>query len=285
MAIALPPGPNRQVVPDDAAPNGLTRSPARGPVLRAATAAALALWFVLPLLPLVLWVFADRWSFPAPLPQVWGLQNVRSALSRGAAPAFAGSFGLGVVVSVIATPLGVLAGRSLTFHPSRWSALVSALLFAPLVLPAFVAVFGLNVLLVRLQIPSCAGVVLVLSAYAVPYTTYVMRLAYAGHDIGFEEEACTLGATGGQVFLRVQLPLIAPALARAAFLAFLIGWSDYLITLLIGGGSLVTVPLLVASAASGTGNDGIVAVLSLIALAPPLALLLLLGLARRRGGQ
>ncbi|MGY4542161.1 ABC-type spermidine/putrescine transport system permease subunit II [Arthrobacter sp. UYNi723] len=138
-------------------------------------------------------------------------------------------------------------------------------------------------LLVRLQIPSYAGVVLVLAVYALPYTTYIMRLAYAAHDIGFEEEACTLGATRGQVFLRVQLPLIAPALARAAFLAFLVGWSDYLVTLLVGGGSLVTVPLLVASAASGTGNDGIVAVLSVMALAPPLGLLLLLGLTGRRG--
>lgn len=287
MAITLPPGLNQQTLPKDAAQNGLTRSRAGGRILRSATAAALAVWFVLPLLPLGLWVFADRWSYPAPLPQDWGLQNVDSALSRGAAIAFAGSLGLGLVVSAVATPLGVLAARSLAFHPSRWSAPGSALLFAPLALPAFVAVFGLNVLLVRLQVPSYAGVVLVLTVYALPYTTYVMRLAYAAHDIGFEEEACTLGATRGQVFLRVQLPLIAPALARAAFLAFLVGWSDYLVTLLIGGGSLVTVPLLVASAASGTGNDGIVAVLSVMALAPPLGLLLLLGLTgrRRRGSR
>ncbi|MBT2596457.1 ABC transporter permease [Arthrobacter sp. ISL-72] len=284
MAITLPPGLNQQTLPKDAAQSGLTRSRAGGRILRSATAGALAVWFVLPLVPLGLWVFADRWSYPAPLPQDWGLQNVDSALSRGAATAFAGSLGLGLVVSAVATPLGVLAARSLAFHPSRWSAPVSALLFAPLALPAFVAVFGLNVLLVRLQVPSYAGVVLVLTVYALPYTTYVMRLAYAAHDIGFDEEACTLGATQGQVFLRVQFPLIAPALARAAFLAFLVGWSDYLVTLLIGGGSLVTVPLLVASAASGAGNDGIVAVLSVMALVPPLGLLLGLTGRRRRGG-
>ncbi|NUP58109.1 MAG: ABC transporter permease subunit [Pseudarthrobacter sp.] len=287
MAVTLPPGLSQQASRKGAAQNGLTRSRAGGRILRTATAAALAVWFVLPLLPLGLWVFADRWSYPAPLPQHWGLDNVESALARGAATAFAGSLGLGLMVSAVATPLGVLAARSLAFHPSRWSAAVSALLFAPLALPAFVAVFGLNVLLVRLQVPSSAGVVLVLTAYALPYTTYVMRLAYAAHDIGFEEEACTLGATRGQVLFRVQLPLIAPALARAAFLAFMVGWTDYLVTLLVGGGSLVTVPLLVASAASGTGNDGIVAVLSVMALVPPLALLLLMGMTgrRHRGGR
>jgi putative spermidine/putrescine transport system permease protein len=286
MAITLPPAIDQKTSPEEASRRGTARSRASGRILRSSTAAGLAVWFVLPLIPLVLWFFADRWSYPALLPQDWGQQNVQSALSRGALPALFGSLGLGLAVSAAATPLGVLAARSLAFHPSRWSALFSALLFAPLALPAFVAVFGLNVILVRLQVPSYAGVVIVLTAYALPYTTYIMRLAYAAHDIGFEEEACTLGATPGQVFLRVQLPLIAPALARAAFLAFLVGWSDYLITLLVGGGSVVTMPVLVASAASGTGNDGIVAALSMVALIPPLALLLLLGLTgRRRVGQ
>ncbi|WP_197515793.1 ABC transporter permease [Arthrobacter sp. U41] len=291
MAITLPPGltpstPPDTTAQDGTAQNGLTVSRGAGRIMRTAVAAALAVWFVLPLVPLGLWVFADRWSYPVAMPQEWGFQNVGTALAQGAVPAFSRSLGLGLLVSAIATPLGVLAARSLAFHPSRWSTLVSALLFAPLALPAFVAVFGLNVLLVRLQIPAYAGVVLVLTAYALPYTVYVMRLAYAAHDIGFEEEACTLGATPGQVFFRVQLPLIAPALARAAFLAFLVGWSDYLVTLLIGGGSVVTTPLLVAAAASGTGNDGIVAVLSVAALAPPLGLLLALGLTgRRRGGR
>lgn len=284
MAITLPPGLNRPLVPDTAE-NGLTGSHGAGRIMRMATAAILAVWFVLPLVPLALWVFADRWSYPAAVPQEWGSGNVGSAFAQGVAPAFASSLGLGLIVSAVATSLGVLAARSLSFHPSRWSAPVSALLFAPLALPAFIAVFGLNVLLVRMQVPTYAGVVLVLAAYALPYTTYVMRLAYAAYDIGFEEEAYSLGATPGQVFRRVQLPLIAPALARAAFLAFLVGWSDYLVTLVIGGGSLVTVPLLVAAAASGTGNDGVVAVLSVVALAPPLGLLLLLGLTgRRRGG-
>ncbi|WP_258802339.1 ABC transporter permease [Pseudarthrobacter sp. NS4] len=286
MAITLPPTLTQQAPHGPPAQNRLTESRGAGRVARAVTAAALAVWFVLPLVPLALWVFADRWSYPAPLPQEWGTGNTESAVAQGAVPAFVRSLGLGLLVSAVATPLGVMAARSLAFHRTRWSPLISGLLFAPLALPAFVAVFGLNVVLIRLQVPSYAAVILVLTAYALPYTAYVMRLAYGGHDIGFEEEARTLGAGPVQVFLRVHLPLIAPALARAAFLAFLVGWSDYLVTLLIGGGSLVTVPLLVASAASGTGNDGVVAVLSVVALAPPLALLLLLGLkGRRRGGS
>ncbi|MBC7723704.1 MAG: hypothetical protein H7146_03005, partial [Burkholderiaceae bacterium] len=81
---------------------------------------------------------------------------------------------------------------------------------------------------------------------------------------------------------RVHIPLVAPALARAAFLAFLVGWSDYIVTVIIGGGSIVSLPLIIASGAAGIGNDATVAVLSLGAIVPPLALLVLAGLAGRR---
>ncbi len=249
----------------------------RQPGWRAVAGAGLLIWFVLPLAPLALWLFADRWGYPAVLPEAWGFQGARDAAAQGAVPAFGQSLLLGLAVSAAATPLGALAARALAYHRVPLKSAVNVLLFAPLLVPAFAAAFGLNVLLLRLHVPSVAGVVLILTVYALPYTTYTMRVAYGGHDLAVEGEARTLGASAWQVIWRVQLPLLAPALARSAFLAFLVGWSDYVITLLVGGGSLITVPLLVASAAAGTGNSSVVAVLSLAAILPPLVLLVGIG--------
>ena len=156
------------------------------------------------------------------------------------------------------------------------------MLLSPLVLPPFAVALGLDVLLLRLRVPSEVGVVLLLTVAAVPYTTIVMRAAYAAHDRHYEEEARVLGATAWQTVRAVQLPMLAPALAGAAFLAFLAGWSDYVVTLLVGGGRLVTLPVLVASAASATGNDAQVAVLALTSVLPPLMLLVLVGSIGRR---
>ncbi len=263
------------------------RSPGFARAGRAVAVLLLTVWFLLPVLPLLGWVFADRWAFPYVLPESLGFRGARAALADGAVPAFASSLSLGLAVCLVATPLGALAARALAFHRVRWSRLVTALLFTPLALPAFAAVIGLNVILLRLQVPSAAGVTLVLAVYALPYTTFTMRLAYGAYDRGFEDEARLLGASGFGLFRRVHLPLIAPALARAAFLAFLVGWSDYLVTTLIGGGQLVTIPLLVASASAGIGNTSMVAVLSVGAVLPPL--LLLIGVERvghrRTGGR
>jgi putative spermidine/putrescine transport system permease protein len=62
--------------------------------------------------------------------------------------------------------------------------------------------------------------------------------------------------------------MMTPSLVVATLFAFLISWSQYLLTLLIGGGQVITLPILLFSAASG-GNPAIIATLSLLFVAPP----------------
>ena len=282
MAMLIPYG--QRVTPDDptVSSRGLMRPRPGGRALRLTVAALLTVWFALPLVPLLLWFFADRWSVPAVLPTEWGFDGVTSALANGALPAFGQSLVLALVVAAIATPLGAMAARALTRGAVPFPRLVSGILLAPLALPAFVAVMGLTIVLLRARVPGVVGVVILLVAAALPYTVYTMRVAYAAHDLAYEDEARTLGASRWHVLWRVHLPLVAPGLARAAFLAFLVGWSDYVITVLVGGGTIVTLPLLVASFAAGVGNDAVVAVLSVSAIVPPLVLLLALGRFGRR---
>ena len=264
----------------------LTVSRGAGRVGRVLGGVLLAVWFLLPFVPLLLWAFADRWSFPAVFPSAWGMAGAQSAIAQGAVPAFGRSLALGLVVAAIATPVGAMAARALTFGAVPFPRAVSVVLLAPIALPPFAAVLGLNVILLRAYVPPLVGLVLVLVVAALPYTTFAMRVAYAAHDIHYEEEARTLGASPTAVLWRVHLPLVAPALARAAFLAFLVGWSDYIVTVIVGGGSVVTLPLIIASLASGIGNDAAVAILSLSAILPPLVLLVLTGfVGRRRSGS
>ncbi len=261
----------------------------RGAVRRAGAGAGLA-WLLLPLLPLVLWASADRWPYPAPLPTDLGTSGWRQAAEQGAGPALVRSAVLGLVVAALATPAGAMAGRVLALvrdgaagGRARWARPVEVVLLAPVAVPPLAVVLGLDVLALRLGVPGAVALVLVLVVAALPYTTFVMRSAYTGYDTGYEDEARTLGASPRQVLARVHLPLAAPALGTAAFLAFLVGWSDYVVTLVVGGGQLVTLPLLVGALSSASGNDAVVAAASVAAVVPPLALLVLTGLLARRG--
>jgi putative spermidine/putrescine transport system permease protein len=56
--------------------------------------------------------------------------------------------------------------------------------------------------------------------------------------------------------------------------AFLISWSQYLLTLIIGGGQMITLPVLLFAFAN-SGDNAITAALSLLFIAPALLLFLL----------
>ena len=105
----------------------------------------LTAWFFLPFLPLVLWAFADRWSFPAVFPTGWGTDGLQTALAQGAVPAFGRSLVLGLLVAAVATPIGAMAARALTCGTVRWPRAVAAThwgfaAFGGMVALAFIAV-------------------------------------------------------------------------------------------------------------------------------------------------
>lgn len=239
----------------------------------AVIAAWLLFWLMIPLTPLVLWAGAARWSGTALLPQEFGLRGWRDALDAGVVGALARSALLGVIVALIATPLGAMAGRALGWRMLRRPALSSLVLLAPVVLAPLAVAMGLSVVILRLGIPGEVAVVLVLSVFALPYTTFTMRAAYLGLDPALEEQARVLGASARQARRQVTLQAAMTGLVTATGLAFLVGWSDYAVTLLIGGGQIVTVPLLVGSSAAGSGNDALTSTLAISASLPPLVAL------------
>jgi putative spermidine/putrescine transport system permease protein len=115
-------------------------------------------------------------------------------------------------------------------------------------------------------------VVLVHLLAAVPYVSLVMSSVYANLDLRLEDQARTLGASPSQVLLRVTLPAVAPGLAVAATFAFLISWGEYVLTLLVGGGAVKTLPLLLY-AYLGSTDVPVAAALGLALVLPPVLLL------------
>lgn len=226
-----------------------------------------------PLTPLALWAAADRWSGPSRLPQQFGVSGWQSALDAGIGAALLRSTLLAVAVAVIATPLGAMAGRALGWRLMDRPGLPSVVLLAPVILAPFAVAMGLSVVVLRLGVPGEVAVVLVLSVFALPYTTFTMRATYLRLSPGLEEQARVLGASPREARRRVTLPAAASGLVTATGLAFLVGWSDYAVTLLIGGGQIITAPMLIGSSAAGSGNDSLTSTLAISASVPPLVAL------------
>jgi putative spermidine/putrescine transport system permease protein len=253
-------------------------------MLRVLAPGALAVWLLAPLSPLLLWALATRWSAPASLPQEWGWHGWSVAFEDGAASAAGRSLLIGFLVATLATPLGAAAGRALAWSQLRHPAPVLVVLLAPVALPPFAVSMGLDTLLLRLRVPDLAGVIVILTVFALPYTTYTMRATYQLIDREVEDQARVLGASLRQSRRLVTWPIARAGLVTATALAFLVGWSDYIVTLVVGGGQVVSLPLLIGSAASGVGNEPTLAALSLISLVPVILLVALGSLTRDQPG-
>ncbi|MFM7442717.1 MAG: ABC transporter permease [Tabrizicola sp.] len=101
-----------------------------------------------------------------------------------------------------------------------------------------------------------------------------MAAVFSRLDPDFEAQARTLGASPWQTFRNVTLPAILPGLMTAALFAFLVSWSQYLLTLAIGGGRVQTLPLLLFSFSSAGRND-LTGAIALIYVLPGLLVVLL----------
>lgn len=246
----------------------------------------LLLGLLAPLAPLILWAVAGAWRYPALLPTELSGRALGTLTSpaSGIPAALATSVTVAAAVAVIAGGVGLSAGRAMGLYAFRGKRFVRFLLLAPVVVPGLAVALGIQVLFVRLGLSdTLLGVVVVHLIPTIPYVSLVMGSVYANFDVGYEEQARALGANRAQAFLHVTLPLIRPGLAVAALFAFLISWSEYGLTLLVGGGAVTTLPLLLFGYV-GSSDASLAAAVSLVIIVPPLVLVALTSRRLTAGG-
>lgn len=235
---------------------------------------------LLPFVPLLLWSVSRTWRYPDLLPSEYSLRALRLVTDPQSAvlQALLTSATVAVLVAGVSGLVGLSAGRALGLHSFRGKRLVQFLMLAPVIVPGFAVVLGVQILFIRYGLADTVpGVVVAHLLPTVPYVTLVMAGAYANYDTAYEDQARMLGAGPLRVLVEVTLPALRPGLVVAMLFAFLISWSEYILTLLVGGGRVQTLPLLLFS--SLRGNDtAVAAALSLVIVLPPM---LLLGLTSR----
>ena len=244
---------------------------------RVITGAMLVTWLVLPLIPLAIWSFARSWFFPDLLPSAWSMQAWDYALSDTSQ--VMDSLWITIVISLGATALSVLvgvpAGRALGLYRFRGKQLVELLILAPTIVPGIAVVLGIHVIFITMGLTNTVtGVILVHLIPTLPYMVLVMSGIFSNYDPDIEDQARSLGASPLATFRYITLPAIMPGVIVGALFAFLVSWSQYILTLLIGGGRVVTLPLLLFNFATSGRND-VTGAISMIYIVPGIVILVL----------
>ncbi|MFN8400188.1 MAG: ABC transporter permease subunit [Anaerolineales bacterium] len=230
----------------------------------------LYLILIAPFLLFIVYGFSTRWFFPAPFPVEWTTVTLDRTLNDSRTlTGLRDGLTIAVIVSLLSLLLAFPAARVMGLRQFKGRQLAWLLLFLPTVVPPLAIGMGLNILFLQLGLAGTIfGVVLAHLIPTLPYTIFTLSSAFARYDENFEHQALALGASPIQIFFNVTLRMMTPSLVVATLFAFLVSWSQYLLTLLIGGGKVITLPILLFAAASG-GNPSTIGIKSLLFVLPP----------------
>ena len=251
-----------------------------------------AFLLILPLIAFFINAFSFRWFYPQLIPkelslQAWvrlklipreGYRSLDGFLDLWLSnptiiKALVNSVTIGLIVTVVSIIIALPAARVLGLINFRFKKLIIFIMVSPTILPPIAFVLGLNINYISWGFSgSFWGVCLVHLVPIMPYVVLTMTGIFANYNPDFEHQARTLGANKFRTFYLITLPAIAPGMVVAALFAFLVSWSQYLLTFLIGAGKIMTLPLLVFSTAS-SGNPALTAAISIVFIFPAIVIL------------
>jgi spermidine/putrescine transport system permease protein len=153
------------------------------------------------------------------------------------------------ISSLVAVALGTLLGLALGRYRFRGRAGVNFVIFLAIAVPEIVLGSSLLSMFVLAKTPPIGIVTILVShiGFSIPFVAVTVRARVAGLDRSLEDAAQDLFADPITTFIKVTLPIIAPAILAGFLLAFVLSLDDFVITNFVSG-STATFPIWVFGA-------------------------------------
>ena len=147
--------------------------------------------------------------------------------------------------AIIVTLLASLSGYALSRFNFRAKYWIVALMLLTQMFPLVMLIAPIYKIMAPLGLTnSLLGLVIVYSAFNVPFATFLMQSFFDGIPKDMEEAAKIDGATQFMAFRQIILPLTLPGIAATLGFVFTAAWSELLFALmLISGNDSATFPV------------------------------------------
>lgn len=229
---------------------------------------ALSIFFMLmtPFLILFLWSFCQSWLAGEVLPSQWGLRGwcfIMQPHSKVIHSLFV-SISLSTVVTFIALLISIPAGKALALYDFPGKGIVELLILAPIIVPSIAVGMGIHLTFIKYGLAdNFWGVVFVHLTMALPYSVRVFTSIFKAMGTKWDEQSKILKASSWQRFRYITWYFLKPGLITGSALVFNVSFSQYFLTFLIGGGRVVTLPIILFPFVN-SGDRVIASVVSII---------------------
>jgi multiple sugar transport system permease protein len=161
---------------------------------------------------------------------------------------FGNSLYVGAAVTFLTLAIGSLASFSITRMRIRNGWLVSNAALMTYVIPqSFLAIPFYRIMQSYGLANNLWSVIAAMVTFATPYAIFIFSQYGRGIPIELDESARIDGASPAQIYFRIYLPLMAPALVAIGTYALLLAWNEYLYQFLLLSNKMnMTVPVALA---------------------------------------
>ncbi len=232
--------------------------------------------------------YSDIIADPLSWPENWGtmIDNAVEIMGRDNINYFS-SFGYSVLITVVSLlTIGIFSAMAawvLVRTKTRYSVIIFLLFISGLVIPFQVVMLPLTRFMQTLKDitgiqfkETLHGIILAYIGFGAPLSVFMFYGFIKSIPTDIEEAAIIDGCSKSQVFFKVVLPILKPIFVTMLVLNGMWIWNDYLLPLLVlGRGSVQTLPLSVALLAGNYFKDwGLILTAVLMASIPVIILFL-----------
>lgn len=220
---------------------GRTGAPVVDRVRGAIIHAVLLLWMVIVVFPFIWLIYTsfktDKQIFFSPwlLPRTWHLDNyVRAWVGAHIGTFFLNSVAVVAFSLLFTILLSAMTAYVLARYEFPGRQIITYGFMAGLTFPIFLAVVPLFFLVRTVGlINSLPGLVVVYTAYSLPFSIFFLIGFFRGLPTELGEAAIIDGASQHEVFWRIMLPLAQPGLLTVGIFNFLGQWNQYILPLVL----------------------------------------------------
>ncbi len=254
MATTLADAPNQPSTSHGAQPSAPKQKFQWSNVGNLAVLVLIVLWCLIPFYWMVVMAFRDN-NFTydnTPWFTHTTLQNFKFAFStvnNHFGRSLVNSLIIGTCVTLLAMAIGVFAGYALARLAFRGKGIVLAAILAASMFPGVAILTPIFQLFTDLGwLGTYQGLILPQISFSLPLAVYTLTSFFADMPWELEQAARVDGATPGQAFRLVILPLAAPAMFTVSILVFLASWNEFLLSSVLFNGNDNVAPSTVAIA-------------------------------------
>lgn len=181
----------------------------------------------------------------------WGLGNYLTLVhyQDGILQYVANSVFVSLLTVILTLAISLLGGYAFARFSFRGKNVLFLATIAILMVPYATLLIPLYVLLNLVGLSnSLVGVALVLTMFQLPFSTFMMRIAFEPIPKELDEAGMVDGCNSWTVLWKVLVPAVKPGLITVGLFAFLAAWNDFMAPLiLINDSSKMTLPLAVSN--------------------------------------